>query len=194
MSSLHSAPPSPSSTTPRSTHPTHTALTVDLRDRADIDAALKQIDGPVHAVISAAGVADGTPGIMQVNFIGHRHIVEQLVEDGRLGRGGAVCMISSVAGLGWENQIPTLTDFLATPDYDAAVAWVDAHPTDRQLHLQQAGDELLRRPPVVPLPGQGASGSTPSAPARPTPRWPGPTPTCGSGSPRTTGTPPAPTT
>lgn len=120
-------------------HSTHTALQVDLRDRADIDAALKQIDGPVHAVLNAAGVADGTPGIMQVNFIGHRHLVEQLVEDGRLGRGGAVCMISSVAGLGWENQIPTLTDFLATPDYDAAVAWVDAHPTtDNYIFSKQA--------------------------------------------------------
>ena len=36
------------------------AIQVDLRDPASIDAALEQIEGPVHAVFSAAGVADGT--------------------------------------------------------------------------------------------------------------------------------------
>ena len=66
----------------------HSSIQVDLRDLADVDTALKHIDGPVHSVVSAAGVADGTPGLMQVNFIGHRHIITKLVEDGRVGRGG----------------------------------------------------------------------------------------------------------
>jgi NAD(P)-dependent dehydrogenase (short-subunit alcohol dehydrogenase family) len=100
---------------------------VDLRDRADIDAALKQVDGPVDAIVSAAGIADGTPGVMKVNFIGHRHIIDTLVGAGRVPRGGSICMISSVAGLGWEMQIPGLAEFLANSDYDEAAAWVDAH-------------------------------------------------------------------
>jgi NAD(P)-dependent dehydrogenase (short-subunit alcohol dehydrogenase family) len=104
------------------------AIKVDLRDRAAIDDALGQVTGPLAAVFSAAGVADGTEGLMKINFIGHRHIIETLVSDGRLGRGGAVCLISSVAGLGWETNLPTLTDFLATPDYESAVAWLDTHP------------------------------------------------------------------
>jgi NAD(P)-dependent dehydrogenase (short-subunit alcohol dehydrogenase family) len=117
----------------------HAAIRADLRDPTDIDVALKQVDGPLHAVINAAGVADGTSGLMKVNFIGHRHIVERIVDDGRLGRGGSVCMISSVAGLGWENQLPTLVDFLATPGYDAAVEWVDTHPgTDNYIFSKQA--------------------------------------------------------
>ena len=103
-------------------------IKVDLRDRAALDDALGQVQGPVHAVVCAAGVADGTPGIMRINFIAHRHIVERLMEEGVLSRGSAICMISSVAGLGWENRIPMLLEFLATPDYEAADAWVQAHP------------------------------------------------------------------
>jgi NAD(P)-dependent dehydrogenase (short-subunit alcohol dehydrogenase family) len=108
--------------------PVAQAIHVDLRDRDAVDAALAEVAGPVHAVFSAAGVADGTPGIMRINFIAHRHIIEHLIEDGRLSTGGAVCMISSVAGLGWETRIPALLEFLDTPDYDSADAWVQGHP------------------------------------------------------------------
>ena len=120
-------------------YPVAEAIKVDLRDRAAIDDALAQVSGPLDAVFSAAGVADGTPGIMKINFIAHRHIIEQLVADGRLGRGSAVCLISSVAGLGWESHIPTLVEFLATPDYESADAWVQAHPgTDSYGFSKQA--------------------------------------------------------
>jgi len=100
---------------------------VDLRDRAAVDAALDQVAGPIHALFSAAGVADGTPGIMKINFIAHRHIINRLVDGGKLGPGGAICMISSVAGLGWEANMEQCLDFLTTPDYESAVAWVEAH-------------------------------------------------------------------
>ena len=100
---------------------------VDIRDLAALDAALDQVQGPVHAVFSCAGVADGTPGLMRTNFIAHRHVIERLLGGGQLPRGSAVCMISSVAGLGWESQMPTLVEFLATPDYESADAWVRAH-------------------------------------------------------------------
>jgi NAD(P)-dependent dehydrogenase (short-subunit alcohol dehydrogenase family) len=120
-------------------HPVKEAVKVDLRDRTGIDAALDQVGGPVHAVFSAAGVADGTAGLMTINFIAHRHIIERLVADGALGRGGAVCMISSVAGLGWEAQLRTLVDFLAAPDFAAANVWIEAHDgTDNYTFSKQA--------------------------------------------------------
>jgi NAD(P)-dependent dehydrogenase (short-subunit alcohol dehydrogenase family) len=104
------------------------AIGVDLRDPKAVDAALDQLDGvAIDAIFSAAGVADGTPGLMKINFIAHRHIIERLVASGQLGRGSAVCMISSVGGLGWERQMPMLLEFLATPDFESAVAWVDDH-------------------------------------------------------------------
>jgi NAD(P)-dependent dehydrogenase (short-subunit alcohol dehydrogenase family) len=114
-------------------------IEVDLRDRPAIDEALDQVRGPIHALFSAAGVADGTPGIMRINFISHRHIIERLVSTGVLGRGSAIAMISSVAGLGWESNIPTLTEFLSTPDYESADAWISAHDgTDTYTFSKQA--------------------------------------------------------
>jgi NAD(P)-dependent dehydrogenase (short-subunit alcohol dehydrogenase family) len=119
--------------------PVAEAVKVDLRDRSAVDDALAQVGGSVNAVFSAAGVADGTPGIMKINFIAHRHIAEKLVADGKLGRGGAVCFISSAAGMGWESNMAQLIEFLDTPDYESAAAWVDAHEgTDSYYFSKQA--------------------------------------------------------
>jgi NAD(P)-dependent dehydrogenase (short-subunit alcohol dehydrogenase family) len=105
------------------------AVTVDLSDRASIDNAIDQIEGPVNAIFSAAGVADG-PKVMKINFIGHRHLIERMLDEDRLSRGSAVCFISSVAGIGWENDLPRLQEFLATPDYESADAWITAHEAE----------------------------------------------------------------
>lgn len=109
------------------------ALSVDLRDPASIDSAIEQLGGPVHAVFSAAGIADG-PDLMKINFIGHRHLIERLLDNGRLPSGSAICFISSVAGMGWENDLPLLTEFLATPDYAAADSWAKAHESEGIIH------------------------------------------------------------
>ncbi len=107
-------------------------IQVDLRDPASIDSALEQV-GNVDAVFSAAGIADG-PDLMKINFIGHRHVIDKLIDNGQLGRGGAICFISSVAGIGWETDLPRLQEFLATPDFESADAWVKAHEADNFGH------------------------------------------------------------
>jgi NAD(P)-dependent dehydrogenase (short-subunit alcohol dehydrogenase family) len=103
-------------------------LSVDLRDQASVDDAIDAIDGPIHAVFACAGVADGTPGIMLINFTSQRHIIERLVSTEKLIRGAAVAMISSVAGLGWKNNIERVGDFLSSKDWAAGAAWVEANP------------------------------------------------------------------
>lgn len=107
-----------------------TAISLDLRDKDGIDAALDECGGPVHALFSCAGAADGTPGIEKINFIGHRHLIDQAIAKGILGRGSAIGMISSTAGLAWEKNLPAVLDYLATPDFDSAVAWIEAHHDD----------------------------------------------------------------
>jgi NAD(P)-dependent dehydrogenase (short-subunit alcohol dehydrogenase family) len=130
-------------------------IEVDLRDLSAIDAALDELQSPIHALFSAAGVADGTPGIMRTNFIGHRHVIDRLVSAGTLGRGAAICMISSVAGLGWESQMPTLIDFLSTPDYESADAWIQSHEgTDSYSFSKQAMNCYVTRQ-GYPLLAQG---------------------------------------
>lgn len=104
------------------------AIKLDLRDKASIDAAVQQCGGPVHALLSCAGAADGTPGIEKINFIGHRHLIDRLLKGDMLPPGSAIAMISSSAGLAWEKNLPLLQEYLATPDFDAAAAWIQAHP------------------------------------------------------------------
>src|SRR3954451_18981387 len=57
--------------------PGATFVQVNLADRSSIDDAVDACGGKVDALFSCAGVADGTPGIERVNFIGHRHLIDQ---------------------------------------------------------------------------------------------------------------------
>jgi NAD(P)-dependent dehydrogenase (short-subunit alcohol dehydrogenase family) len=109
------------------------AIHVDLADRASIDAAIGQLDGPIDAIFSAAGVADG-PTMMRVNFIGHRHLIESLVDAGVLPRGSAICLISSVAGAGWELNLERVQDFLSTNDFESADEWARDHEPEGFVH------------------------------------------------------------
>lgn len=99
------------------------SIALDLSDKASIEAAVDACGGPVDAVFSCAGVADGTPGIEKVNFVGHRHLVNLLLADDLLPRGSAIAMISSSAGLGWETNLDLIVEFLAIEDFDEASQW-----------------------------------------------------------------------
>ncbi|HXY91340.1 MAG TPA: SDR family oxidoreductase [Acidimicrobiia bacterium] len=104
------------------------AISVNLADKDSIDAAVDECGGPVHALFSCAGVADGTPGIEKINFLGHRHLIDRMVGAGMLPRGSAIAMISSAAGLGWEVNLDLVKDYLATPDFDSGAEWIAQHP------------------------------------------------------------------
>ena len=104
------------------------AIKLNLADKASIDAAIDECGGPIHALLSCAGVADGTPGLPQINFIGHRHLIERALDAGMLPRGAAIGMISSAAGLGWESNLPLVKEYLDTPDFESASTWIEAHP------------------------------------------------------------------
>jgi NAD(P)-dependent dehydrogenase (short-subunit alcohol dehydrogenase family) len=96
---------------------------LDLSDKASIDAAVDECGGPIDALFSCAGVADGTPGIERINFIGHRYMIDKLLAGGMLPRGSAIGFISSAAGMGWENSLEELHQYLDITDFDAASAW-----------------------------------------------------------------------
>jgi NAD(P)-dependent dehydrogenase (short-subunit alcohol dehydrogenase family) len=120
-------------------YPVSQTIKVDLRDPENVDAAVDQVDGPISAVFSCAGVADGTPGLIEINFIAHRHILERLLVDGKLANRSSVSLVSSVAGLGWENQLERALDFVATPDWEAARKWIEEHEgTDNYSFSKQA--------------------------------------------------------
>src|SRR5690349_15671415 len=101
------------------------AISLDLSDKASIDAALAECGGPIDALFSCAGVADGTPGIERINFIGHRHLIDRVIDAGYMPRGSAIGMISSAAGLGWEANLPEIESYLDCRDFDSAAAWIE---------------------------------------------------------------------
>jgi NAD(P)-dependent dehydrogenase (short-subunit alcohol dehydrogenase family) len=114
------------------------AIHVNLADAASIDAAVDECGGQVDALFSCAGVADGTPGIEKINFIGHRHMIDRLLDKGMLPPGSAIGFISSAAGLGWEPNLPLLNELLDTPDFDSAARWVQEHSKADYMSMKQA--------------------------------------------------------
>lgn len=100
-----------------------TAIALDLSDKASIDAAVDACGGPIDALFSCAGVADGTPGIERINFIGHRRFIDRALAQDLLPRGSAIGMISSAAGLGWQANLDLLLDYLKLVDFDEATQW-----------------------------------------------------------------------
>jgi len=114
------------------------AIHVNLAEQASVEAAVDECGGPVHALFSCAGVADGTPGIERINFIGHRHLIDRMIRAGAISRGGAIGFISSAAGLGWETNLTELQELLTTTDFDEAVRWVEAHGKADYLSMKQA--------------------------------------------------------
>jgi len=96
------------------------------------------LNGPVDVVLSCAGVADGVPGIERINFIGHRYMIDGLLERGWLPAGSAIGMISSAAGLGWQAELGEITEFLAIKNWDDAVKWVIDRNKANYLFIKRA--------------------------------------------------------
>jgi NAD(P)-dependent dehydrogenase (short-subunit alcohol dehydrogenase family) len=107
------------------------ARELDLRDREAIEQIAASIDGPVHSLFSCAGLP-GPPfsdlDTMIVNFVGARHLAEQLVA--KMPSGASIGAISSGGAFGWQDKMPVLAELLATNGFDDAVKWLEAN-TDR---------------------------------------------------------------
>ena len=113
------------------------AIKVNLADRDSIDAALAELDGPIHAHLACAGVADPTPGLERINYVGHRYMIEKMIAEGTLSRGSAIGFISSAAGLGWESNLDKIKEVLAISDWDEGVAWCQENGYADYFHTKQ---------------------------------------------------------
>jgi NAD(P)-dependent dehydrogenase (short-subunit alcohol dehydrogenase family) len=113
-------------------------IRVNLAEQASIDSAVDECGGPVHALFSCAGVADGTPGIDKINFIGHRHMIDRMLAADYMPRGSAIGFISSAAGLGWEANLDLLNEYLDTPDFESAARWIEEHGKADYMWSKQA--------------------------------------------------------
>jgi NAD(P)-dependent dehydrogenase (short-subunit alcohol dehydrogenase family) len=101
--------------------------TVDLRDPASIEAGVAGIGGKIDALFNCAGLPNSMPpmDVMKVNFIGLRHLTEQVLP--MMSAGASITSIASTGGLGWSRRIPTNMEFVTTKGWDAAIAWCEAN-------------------------------------------------------------------
>jgi len=104
-------------------------LRVDLRDKAAIEEAAAGIEAPLHAFFNCAGLP-GPPfsdlDVMLVNFVGARHLIEQVLP--KMPGGSAIAYVASNAGLGWQQQLDGLMGLVDADGFDAGRAWCEAHP------------------------------------------------------------------
>jgi NAD(P)-dependent dehydrogenase (short-subunit alcohol dehydrogenase family) len=100
---------------------------VDLRDPGSIEAGVAGIGGKIDALFNCAGLPNSMPpmDVMKVNFIGLRHLTEQVMT--LMGAGGSITSIASTGGLGWSRRIPTNMEFVTTKGWEAAIAWCEAN-------------------------------------------------------------------
>ena len=100
----------------------------DLREPAEIDAAVHRIGKIVDCLFSCAGLPNtfSNLDVMLVNFCGLRHLTEAVIPN--MVEGGAIASIASSAGIGWLTNMDVLGELLATPDFAAARAWCEEHP------------------------------------------------------------------
>ena len=103
------------------------SISVDLASEASVHAVLDELNQDWRAVFACAGVADGTPRIVQINFIGQRTIVDGLMARGNLRAGSAVVMISSVAGMSWKDNLEQVQSVLDCHTWQDAEAWLAAN-------------------------------------------------------------------
>jgi NAD(P)-dependent dehydrogenase (short-subunit alcohol dehydrogenase family) len=102
-------------------------LQLDLTKKDSIERAVGECGGPIDALFSCAGVADG-PQLPSINFIGQRHLIEHAIDARLMPRGSAVVMVSSAGGRGWEENLEPLLEYVWTPTFEAGQEWIAAHP------------------------------------------------------------------
>jgi NAD(P)-dependent dehydrogenase (short-subunit alcohol dehydrogenase family) len=104
----------------------------DLREPDDIAATAAKIGHVVNALFNCAGLPNthADLDVMLVNFCGLRAFTEAVIP--LMVEGAAIASIASTAGIGWMQNMKLLSDLLATPDFEAARAWCEAHPKELQ--------------------------------------------------------------
>jgi NAD(P)-dependent dehydrogenase (short-subunit alcohol dehydrogenase family) len=100
----------------------------DLSDTESIAAAFDALPGDIDALFGCAGLPHTYPAmqIVEVSWLGTREVIERALE--RMGDGGAIVTVASIAALGWRARKDVLDQLLAIEDREAARKWLDARP------------------------------------------------------------------
>ena len=92
-------------------------ISLDMADQAAIDAALAQVEGPVHMLYNIAGVPprdDNGALVLAVNLFGLRRLTLGLLE--RCADAASIVNMASLAGAAWAQNIDEVKTLLAKDD------------------------------------------------------------------------------
>lgn len=93
---------------------------LDLTDPDQIDATVAELREGLDGLCNIAGVPPTEPAetVVTVNAMAVRYLTEQLVP--KLAHGASITNVASLAGIGWQDAIPAISELLATESRDFA--------------------------------------------------------------------------
>ncbi|MDR7076142.1 NAD(P)-dependent dehydrogenase (short-subunit alcohol dehydrogenase family) [Neobacillus niacini] len=99
-------------------------ISVDLGNKKSIDNAVEQLPKKIDKIFNVAGIPGTTYGnskfssldVITINFLGPRYLIELLIP--RLPEGGAISIVSSIAGMRWMHNIGTLSPLIDSPSFE----------------------------------------------------------------------------
>jgi NAD(P)-dependent dehydrogenase (short-subunit alcohol dehydrogenase family) len=102
-------------------------IETDLSRESAVEAAIRAIQGPVHALFNNAGVADTQPPrtVIAVNYLALRRLSEKLLD--RIPDGGAIVNTASTAGGQWGARLAQINELLGIAGWSETLAWIDAN-------------------------------------------------------------------
>ena len=100
----------------------------DLSRKDSIADVVAQLPEGIDAAYLCAGVGlrpNWEKFIQMVNFVGTRYLAEALLP--KMKDGSSITFISSTGGYGWTGNMKVVGQLLATPTFEDAEQWIDAH-------------------------------------------------------------------
>jgi NAD(P)-dependent dehydrogenase (short-subunit alcohol dehydrogenase family) len=115
----------------------------DLSTPEAIDQAVAQLPQQIDALCNIAGVPGTAPVdlVARVNFLGLRHLTEQLLP--RMPAGSAIVNVSSILGAEWPARLDLHKSLGKTVSFDEGLAWLKDHPVPQETCYQYFKEALI---------------------------------------------------
>ncbi len=115
----------------------------DLSTVEGIDRAVAQLPAQIDALCNIAGVPGTAPVdlVARVNYLGLRHLTEQLLP--RMPEGGAIVNVASILGAEWPQRVDLHKALAETSGFDTGATWLREHPVPQATCYQYFKEALI---------------------------------------------------